>query len=359
MAENNSSAPLKTAPVSLAEHRANHIYIAGPMTGLPDLNFPAFNAAANELRVEGWHVENPAEHGIVDGAQWSDYMHTDLQQLSTCCAIYLLPGWSKSRGATLEAHVAKALGMAVYYAPNAETQAVEAQAAPAAVAVPAQKLASLVKELRMLAAAQEPEYPNFQIIIEEAAKALESATPALPATEDFSAGDLAEVPDGFGSAKHWKEKAQYWAGVAHELRGQALRGEPVDGIIQPSSQAEVQAEPVYQARARGTETSWADVNANGFRAAKAMRSMEVRVLYTAPQAHPSDALDAAFEAVRKRLCKLPRHSFHIDSRGNIRRVTEPSGNWIEFASAHALFDPVAVDAAMAAAQEGGNAAKEA
>ena len=50
----------------------------------------------------------------------------------------------------------------------------------------------------------------------------------------------AEVPDDFGSAEHWKEKAQYWAGVAHELRGQALRGEPVDGIIQPSAHAEVQ-----------------------------------------------------------------------------------------------------------------------
>lgn len=40
-------------------------------------------------------------------------------------------------------------------------------------------------------------------------------------------------PDDFGSAEHWKEKAQYWAGVAHRLRGEALRGEPVDGIIQP------------------------------------------------------------------------------------------------------------------------------
>jgi hypothetical protein len=42
-----------------------------------------------------------------------------------------------------------------------------------------------------------------------------------------------EDSDGFGSAEHWKEKAQYWAGVAHRLRGEALRGEPVDGIVQP------------------------------------------------------------------------------------------------------------------------------
>lgn len=43
--------------------------------------------------------------------------------------------------------------------------------------------------------------------------------------------------DGFGSAEHWKEKAQYWAGVAHRLRQEALRGEPVDGIIAPQAQA--------------------------------------------------------------------------------------------------------------------------
>lgn len=41
--------------------------------------------------------------------------------------------------------------------------------------------------------------------------------------------------DGFGSAEHWKEKAQYWAAEAHKLRQQALRGEPLDGIIQPAS----------------------------------------------------------------------------------------------------------------------------
>ena len=37
------------------------IYVAGPMTGHPELNFPAFHAAATELRALGHHVENPAE----------------------------------------------------------------------------------------------------------------------------------------------------------------------------------------------------------------------------------------------------------------------------------------------------------
>ena len=38
------------------------VYIAGPMTGLPDFNYPAFNAAAAKLRALGLEVLNPAEN---------------------------------------------------------------------------------------------------------------------------------------------------------------------------------------------------------------------------------------------------------------------------------------------------------
>ena len=83
------------------------------------------------------------------------------------------------------------------------------------------------------------------------------------------------------------------------------------------------------------------------------RQMDGLFHFAAPTTQPSptaqgDALDAAFEAVRKRLCKLPRYSFALDSRGNIRRCEEKSGNWIEFDAAHALFDPVVIDATIAA-----------
>jgi hypothetical protein len=37
------------------------IYISGPMTGYPDLNFPAFHLAASVLRSEGFTVISPAE----------------------------------------------------------------------------------------------------------------------------------------------------------------------------------------------------------------------------------------------------------------------------------------------------------
>ena len=65
------------------------------------------------------------------------------------------------------------------------------------------------------------------------------------------------------------------------------------------------------------------------------------------RAAQGDALDAAFEAVRKKLCTLSRYSFVLDDDGLVRRVQDRTGNWIEFDEAHALFDPVAVDAALA------------
>lgn len=93
------------------------IYIAGPMTGLPELNFPAFHAAAAALREQGLTVINPAEINPDVGADWIDCMRADIQQLVTCDGIYLLPGWEKSRGAKLEHHIADALGMDVSFAP--------------------------------------------------------------------------------------------------------------------------------------------------------------------------------------------------------------------------------------------------
>lgn len=117
------------------------------MTGLPDFNYPAFHAAAAELRANGMHVENPAEHGTVDGAEWSDYLGYDLGRLGTCGAIYMLPGWEKSKGAQLEMHVACTLGLVVLYAPEAKTIAEAAPAVPHLDAEPMkQKLNKIIME---------------------------------------------------------------------------------------------------------------------------------------------------------------------------------------------------------------------
>jgi hypothetical protein len=91
------------------------IYISGKMSGLPELNFPAFHAAAADLRAKGYDVVNPAELNPDPGATWEQCMRVDIAALMTCDAIALLPSWSDSRGAKLEKHVADALGMRAIY----------------------------------------------------------------------------------------------------------------------------------------------------------------------------------------------------------------------------------------------------
>lgn len=78
------------------------LYIAGPMTGIPELNFPAFHAAAHTLRAFGHVAINPAEINPDPNAEWADCMFEDLRELSQCDGIVMLPGWEKSPGAQIE-----------------------------------------------------------------------------------------------------------------------------------------------------------------------------------------------------------------------------------------------------------------
>lgn len=87
------------------------IYIAGPMTGLPAMNYPAFNAEAGRLLALGFEVENPAQNP--EQGSWEAYMRQALRQMLTCDTIALLPGWIHSRGATLERDIAHVVGMTV------------------------------------------------------------------------------------------------------------------------------------------------------------------------------------------------------------------------------------------------------
>jgi len=88
------------------------IYLAGPMTGLPDLNFPAFNAEAARLRSLGHVVINPAEINPDVSSSWNTCMRADIAHLVTCDTVAMLDGWTSSRGARLEHHIALELGMA-------------------------------------------------------------------------------------------------------------------------------------------------------------------------------------------------------------------------------------------------------
>lgn len=89
------------------------LYLSGPMTGIPEHNFPAFKQAAHQLRQFGYDVANPADLGADPALRWEDYLRADLRLLLDCAGVATLPGWQSSRGASLEVHVAKALRMGV------------------------------------------------------------------------------------------------------------------------------------------------------------------------------------------------------------------------------------------------------
>jgi Domain of unknown function (DUF4406) len=85
------------------------------MTGLPDLNRPAFGRGAKALRRKGYRVVNPPE---LDDEQpkrsWEGCMRRDIYNLMKCDAIATLSGWKKSRGASLEIYIGKALKYPVH-----------------------------------------------------------------------------------------------------------------------------------------------------------------------------------------------------------------------------------------------------
>lgn len=88
------------------------VYISGPMTGLPDLNFPAFHAAAKQLRDLGLDAVNPAEINV-ESKGYNACLRADIKALCDCDTITMLPGWENSNGAHLEVHIAHRLGIRV------------------------------------------------------------------------------------------------------------------------------------------------------------------------------------------------------------------------------------------------------
>jgi len=100
------------------------VYLSGPMSGLPDNNYPTFNKGAKVLRMLGYDVVNPAENdidvqGLDDDAAWHKYLRHDIKLLMDCDCLVLLPGWPDSRGATLERLIAQSLSMPVMTFANA------------------------------------------------------------------------------------------------------------------------------------------------------------------------------------------------------------------------------------------------
>ena len=100
------------------------IYVAGPMSGIKNLNATAFNTATKRLRKAGYTVVNPQEEDakkygtkvpktFAGSPMWQDCLKRDIKDIITCDAIHLLTGWERSKGATFEYMVAKELGLKV------------------------------------------------------------------------------------------------------------------------------------------------------------------------------------------------------------------------------------------------------
>ncbi len=110
-------------------------YLAGPMTGIPQFNFPLFDAVAHDLRVAGWDIVSPAElddpetraaalasedgnpgDSALNGETWADFLARDVKLIADeVDAVILLPGWEASKGARLEAFIASLSGHKVYF----------------------------------------------------------------------------------------------------------------------------------------------------------------------------------------------------------------------------------------------------
>jgi hypothetical protein len=103
-----------------------HLYVSGPMRGLPQYNFPAFDEAEQRLAMEGHTVVSPAaldrEVGFDPDTTFTveDFyaaMRRDIgvllghaEQAPGQFGIVLLPGWQGSEGVRIERTVNAAVG---------------------------------------------------------------------------------------------------------------------------------------------------------------------------------------------------------------------------------------------------------
>ncbi len=119
------------------------VYLAGPMTGIPEFNFPAFIEAAKQLRDMGLDVISPAEMDLdagfkpsatgddQDPQEYAAFLARDIQRIAdeNIDGIVVLPGWERSGGARTEVMFCVALHKLVLAYPNLDQIAVSLMAA--------------------------------------------------------------------------------------------------------------------------------------------------------------------------------------------------------------------------------------
>lgn len=87
------------------------LYVAGPMRGRPESNFPAFEDAARRLRLAGYDVVSPHEGSPTDDpdppeAQYQELIRRGVRLMLNCDGVAVLDGWRDSGGASFEVDVA-------------------------------------------------------------------------------------------------------------------------------------------------------------------------------------------------------------------------------------------------------------
>ena len=106
------------------------LYIAGPMTGLPEFNAPEFRRVGTAVEALGHRVVNPVEMDDAEGfvhadhpkgeqgseSEYANFLRRDLLRLlaEDVDGAVVLDGWETSRGALLEVHVLRSLGKGIF-----------------------------------------------------------------------------------------------------------------------------------------------------------------------------------------------------------------------------------------------------
>jgi len=87
------------------------IYICGKVTGDPN-NKEKFLKEENRLFSSGYEPVNPTVL-ISSKEEWQKPMKTAIRVMLLCDGVALLPDWKKSKGAKIEAKLARELGLDV------------------------------------------------------------------------------------------------------------------------------------------------------------------------------------------------------------------------------------------------------
>ena len=115
------------------------IYLSGPMSDIPNFNFPAFDKAAAHLRSLGHEVFNPADkdrerlgddfaaknaagniqEATKQGFNLGDALADDCRWIcKEAEGIYMLHGWEGSSGAKMEHLLARCMRLKFFYEDN-------------------------------------------------------------------------------------------------------------------------------------------------------------------------------------------------------------------------------------------------